>query len=60
MVRSSKDGEPWVICIREQLSLIGTDSYPLTDNYILAEDLDAEGEELPLIGDESPRVHRHL
>ena len=38
MVRSSKEGEPWVICIREQLSLIGTDSYPLTDNYILAEE----------------------
>ena len=53
MVRSSKDGEPWVICIGEQLSLIGTDSYPLTDNYILAEDLDAEGEELPPMGDES-------
>ena len=53
MVRSSKDGEPWVICIWEQLSLIGTDSYPLTDNYILADDLDLAGGELPLIGDES-------
>ena len=53
MVRSSKDGEPWVICIGEQLSLIGTDSYPLTDNYILAEDLDLAGEEFSPIGDES-------
>ena len=60
MVRSSKEGEPWVICIGEQLSLIGTDPYPLTDNYILAEDLDLAGGELPPIGDESPRVHRHL
>ena len=53
MVRSSKEGEPWVICIGEQLSLIGTDSYPLTDNYILAEDLDLAGEEFSPIGDES-------
>ena len=53
MVRSSKEGEPWVICIREQLSLIGTDPYPLTDNYILAEDLDLVGGELSPIGDES-------
>ena len=53
MVRSSREGEPWVICIREQLSLIGTDPYPLTDNYILAEDLDLAGEELPPMGDGS-------
>ena len=53
MVRSSKDGEPWVVCIGEQLSLIGTDPYPLTDNYILAEDLDLAGEEFSPIGDES-------
>ena len=53
MVRSSKEGELWVVCIGEQLSLIGTDTYPLTDNYILAEDLDLVGGEFSPIGDES-------
>ena len=60
MVRApALDNNPWVICNKDQLSLIreAIGEYSLADNYFLARDIDMEGGEFTLIGtSETPFV----
>ena len=60
MVRApALDNNPWVVCNKDQLSLIrkATGEYSLADNYFLARDIDMEGGGFSLIGtSETPFV----